>query len=305
LVSDNENVTGVVLMYHRVSALQEDAYGLAVQPRHFAEHVEHLTRLGCVVPLAEMLHPNRALKIAITFDDGYADNAAAAALLAQAGLPATYFITTGRLGGQPFWWDRLAAAFLGAHPLPDGVDVTLGSRDLWLALNDAPARKVALTFLHRRLRPLPPAELDATVVELLGRLDVPKSAGDALSLTLDGLRRMAALPDVEIGAHTRTHLQLAGQTEALQREEVLGSVSDLRSLLGQPVTSFAYPFGTRRAVGELAPRLVREAGCLLACSTERGVVTERAAPHRLPRLNVRDWNAAELDLQISRLDPRG
>ena len=38
---------------------------------------------ACVVPLTEILQPAKALKIAITFDDGYADNASTAAPLAR------------------------------------------------------------------------------------------------------------------------------------------------------------------------------------------------------------------------------
>lgn len=295
-------MSGIILMYHRVAAPQEDAYGLAVHPEWFTEHVDHLSRLGCVVPLTEIVKPGRATKISITFDDGYADNATTAApLLAQAGLPATFFITTGRLGARRFWWDRLASAFLGEHPLPLGIDVTIGGRILWLALNDAEARRTALQFLHRRLRPLPPNELQATVDELLARLNPPVPPDDELTMTVDQLRATADLSLADIGAHTRTHLQLAGQNESLQQDEVGGSVADLSDLLGRPVTSFAYPFGTRRAIGELAPRLARDAGCVVACTTDRGTVTDRAPAQRLPRINVRNYGAAEFAARLEQI----
>ncbi len=137
-------MSGVVLMYHRVAALTEDPYGLAVHPRRFAEQVRHLSGLRCVVPLSEMIRRGRAATIALTFDDGYADNATVAGpLLAQTGLPATFFITTRQLGARRFWWDRLAAAFLGEHVLPDGIEVSLDGRDLWLALHNAEARRTS------------------------------------------------------------------------------------------------------------------------------------------------------------------
>jgi peptidoglycan/xylan/chitin deacetylase (PgdA/CDA1 family) len=276
-------VSSIVLMYHRVADSDHDAYGLQVHPDRFVEHVEHLTRLRCVVPLAEVLQPGRATKIAITFDDGYLDNATVAApLLAEAGLPATYFITTERLGGRRFWWDRLAAALLGEHQLPDGVDVTVGDRDLWLALNDREARRSSLFFLHRRLRPLPPDELRETVDDVLERLAVPAS-DDGLTMDADQLLATA-----------RTHLQLAGQREDVQRQEIMGSIGDLTSILGRTVTSFAYPFGTRSAVGDLAPRLAREGGCAVACTTEGRPVTNRRDAFRVPRLDARNRSGAEL-----------
>ena len=62
--------------------------------------------------------------MAITFDDGYADNLQVAApLLAERGLPATFFIVSGTIGsGREFWWDELEGLLLrrdsaatGAH----------------------------------------------------------------------------------------------------------------------------------------------------------------------------------------------
>lgn len=297
-------MTAVVLMYHRVATLADDAYGIAVRPDRFTEHVEHLAGLGCVVPLGEVLEPSRALRLAITFDDGYVDNATVAdPLLAEAGLPATYFITTGRLGGRRFWWDRLATALL-REDLPAGLDAPVAGRDLWLSLVDDRARRTALHFVHRRLRELPPGDLEAAVDALLDVLPADDAPADDLSMTDAQLRALAARPGVEIGAHTRTHLQLALHAEAVQREEVLGSVEDLTALLARPVTSFAYPFGGRSAVGEVAPRLTREAGCALACTTDQAAVAASGDAQRVPRLNVLDWTADELDAQVRALTLR-
>lgn len=294
-------MSGVVLMYHRVADPRDDVYGLAVGRGEFEEHIEHLGKLGSVVPLADVLKPGRAGKVAITFDDGYEDNARTAApLLSDAGLPATFFITTRTLGRRRFWWDRLAEAFRGEHPLPAGVDVEVRCRATWLALDDFEARTTSLLFLHRRLRPLTPNELEATVADLLDRLAVPAPVEDNRTMTVDQLRTMADLPFVEIGAHTRTHLQLCGQQSTLQHDEVVGSVEDVVALLGRPVTSFAYPFGSRSAVGELAPRLAREAGCDVACTTAHGAVTATTKPHLMPRINVGNWNEEEFATRVGR-----
>jgi peptidoglycan/xylan/chitin deacetylase (PgdA/CDA1 family) len=299
-------MTGVILMYHRVADAPDDPYGLAVAPDHFAAHVDHLRRRGGVVPLTEILRPSRALQVAITFDDGYVDNLTCAApLLADAGLPATYFITSGRVGGQHFWWDRLALGLLGDHPRPSGVDVSVAGQNLWLSLDTRDARLTSLMFLHRRLRPLPPAELLSTVDAILHQLQAPTPPENARTMTTAQLQALSLLPGADIGAHTRTHLQLRDQSRRLQEEEISGSVADLTAALGRPVTSFAYPFGSRSAVGDLAPRLTRQAGCLLACTTDPGPVAARPDSQRLPRLNVQDWTAGELAAQIDRMADRG
>jgi peptidoglycan/xylan/chitin deacetylase (PgdA/CDA1 family) len=148
---------------------------------------------------------------------------------------------------------------------------------------------------------LPPDELLATVDDLLERLGAPEPPDDQVSMTAEELREISQLPLVAIGAHTRTHLQLSGQSEDLQQDEVTGSLADLREILNQPITSFAYPFGSHSAVGDLAPRLTRESGCALACSTAEGPVLRGSDKYRLPRLNVRDWDAAEFGGRIDEL----
>jgi peptidoglycan/xylan/chitin deacetylase (PgdA/CDA1 family) len=61
--------------------------------------------------------PTQRAQVAITFDDGYADNRAAAVILAAAGLPATFFITVGRIGERrEVWWDRLEQVVMRCAP---------------------------------------------------------------------------------------------------------------------------------------------------------------------------------------------
>jgi peptidoglycan/xylan/chitin deacetylase (PgdA/CDA1 family) len=290
----------VVLLYHRVADLRQDPYGLAVHPDRFAAHVEHLVRLGSTVPLESTVGPEASSRgIAITFDDGYADNATAAApVLVDAGLPATWFITVGFLGRRRFWWDRLADALLGAHPLPSSIDVEIAGRKIWLDLRTTTARHNALHFLHRRLLPMAQSTLQSTVDYIIGLLDAPGPTADDLTMTPDQLKCLAASPLQQVGAHTRTHVHLHGQSEDVQLEEILGSVADLSELLQRPVLDFAYPFGSHDTVGTVAPGLVEEAGCRLACTTTPGRVRRRSDPYRLPRLTVLDWDVDEFSARL-------
>jgi peptidoglycan/xylan/chitin deacetylase (PgdA/CDA1 family) len=60
-------------------------------------------------------------------------------------------------------------------------------------------------------------------------------------MTMDQVRQWAAR-GVEIGGHTRTHLDLTAVPEAVVASEVIGSKADLVEAGLRPL-SFAYPFG--------------------------------------------------------------
>ena len=123
---------GVVLMYHRVASDLVDPWRLCVSPTNFGAQLEVLADRYRVVTLRELVAARGSTgerpSVAITFDDGYADNLhAAAPLLVRQGLPATFFLTSGTLGSErEFWWDELDQLLLQPGALPAHLDLALG-----------------------------------------------------------------------------------------------------------------------------------------------------------------------------------
>ncbi len=101
-----------ILLFHRVTdAIPED--GLTIHPERFARIASLLRRRFRVVPLAEIFRlvrerlPMPQRTVAITFDDCYLDNLAAARVLSDHGLPATFFLPTAYVGtARRFAWDE-------------------------------------------------------------------------------------------------------------------------------------------------------------------------------------------------------
>jgi peptidoglycan/xylan/chitin deacetylase (PgdA/CDA1 family) len=93
-----------------------------------------------------------------------------------------------------------------------------------------------------------------------------------------------AAAGIEIGAHTRRHPRLPALTDAALEDEVAGARDELASVLGTPVTTFAYPHGLHDARVRAA---VERAGFDGACSTEGGVNGPATDRFRLRRVNVR------------------
>ena len=98
----------------------------------------------------------------------------------------------------------------------------------------------------------------------------------------DQVRQLEAAR-MDIGAHTRTHVNLPALPEAARRSEIDGSAADLRGVLGHPVYWFAYPYG---AFSPPVVDEVRRAGFLLAVTTKAGVTASTAAPLEVPRIHV-------------------
>ena len=121
-----------ILMYHRVTELANDPHLLAVTPVHFGQHLEAIRAIGAPLRLEELVRaleqgrvPRRA--VAVTFDDGYADNLHnAKPLLARHDVPATVYVTAGQVGGRrEFWWDELDRLLLQPGTLPPVLRLAL------------------------------------------------------------------------------------------------------------------------------------------------------------------------------------
>ena len=83
--------------------------------------------------------------------------------------------------------------------------------------------------------------------------------------------RDLARAGVEIGAHTRTHADVARiEDPALLRDEIAVAGRDLAEAVGTSVRSFAFAYGWHRNLTAEAFRVAREAGYDAACSCYGG-----------------------------------
>jgi hypothetical protein len=130
----------VVLLYHRVAALASDPQQLAVSPDNFREQMVYLKKRYPLVRFEEDWSRVKSLTIAVTFDDGYADNFLnALPILEEVGIPATFFVSTGNLDTEyEYWWDELERIILGDLHLPENFSLDdNGLARRWLTDNFA------------------------------------------------------------------------------------------------------------------------------------------------------------------------
>lgn len=318
-----------ILLYHRVAEPEADPWRLAVARDRFAEQVDVLREGFKPIPLRELVEklddglPERA--VAITFDDGYADNLESAVpLLERAGLPATFFLTTAMLGKNgEFWWDDLERILLRPGTLASPVRLHVAgverewelgedayydpqraaSFSTWRATDLPPTTRHSLYLeLYQLLRPLEDAERRELIDELLVAAGLATSGrGVNRILTPDEVVTLGRSSGVEVGAHTSTHPQLSALGPTAQLQEIESSKRRLEELLESPVSGFAYPHGGTDAYDRKSVSAVREAGFEFACSAFQGAVFRANPRFELPRFLVEDWSGEELARRLEAL----
>jgi peptidoglycan/xylan/chitin deacetylase (PgdA/CDA1 family) len=292
-----------ILLYHRVAEPATDPFELAVSPRRFLEHLDVLQALGRIQSLAELVRDVGSRRrgqasFAVTFDDGYHDNLSAAKpVLEERGAPATVFVASGLVGGQPFWWDELAELLLDYTSPPVRIELTInGVSRTWDV--DSTTRTRVFDEVWALLQELEEDARRRALAALRAQLSsTPRASGR--SLTVAELKELAEGDLVSIGAHTQTHPVLARLSDDAARVEVVGSKEWIEDVLDEPVTAFSYPYGGSNHYGRSAVEIVRAAGFELACSGEPGPVTRGCDPLQLPRVTVKNWTSDALEKTLA------
>jgi peptidoglycan/xylan/chitin deacetylase (PgdA/CDA1 family) len=275
----------LILCYHRVlprndplipSCIDREAFDADM--RVVAEHFNALPMSEAIERLRSGRLPPRA--IAITFDDGYADNLAEALpILRKYSLPATVFVATSYLDGGRMWNDTITESVRRASgEILDLTDFDLGM----LPIRTPEERGATALRVMLHLRRLPTESRAARVDELASRIGAELPTD--LMLTSEQLVELHQA-GVEIGAHTMTHPILARISDVSAADEIRGSRDRLQSLTRAPVVGFAYPNGLPGVDYYRAHvEAVRHAGYSYAVTTAKGCASADADYFQLPRI---------------------
>ena len=296
-LSANKTVdVDLVVLYHRFAAGEPDPLGLCVAPGHFAEQLNVLSDEFEVVPLSDIAGSVRrgepgAGRIAITIDDGYTDNLTTGIpMIADAGLPATLFAATGHIEEQRhFFWDEMAQLITGPGKRPHSLTI---NGHTWRTTTAA-ERETARAELHRQTQPGSHAEIEATLEELR---NWAQAATDDLPrpVTTEELKQIASTPGIEIGAHTRDHVNLAHQQPGEARLQVERSRDDVIAWTGTMPRAFSYPFGIpRHDVDHEAIAVVADSGFECAVVNQPVPVEAGASVFAIPRAFAPDIGGDE------------
>lgn len=306
---------GVILMLHRV--LADDASAalphrneLCVGPQAFERLLRWLRQHFDCVHLMGLLKDHQQPrgdsrpKVALTFDDGWRDNALNAfPLLQQYQVPASIFLSTDYIGSrQRFWWESLGETLWGSHG--EGPRHTLIEalrkigRPLPAAyfMNQRPnARSQTLAGYLQSLKTLSPAALhqltDACPAESLPQ-----------ALDWQQVRELEGSGLISFGPHGASHALLPGLDNQRLDEELSRSHHALQQGCQQPLPVYCYPNGDHDA--RVRARLAAHR-YPFALSTRAGICQGHDDPLALPRIGVSQRNASRPSLLAWRISRGG
>jgi peptidoglycan/xylan/chitin deacetylase (PgdA/CDA1 family) len=289
----------IVLMLHRVLADSESANanslrGTVLRDVTFERLSEFLCRHSELVDLGKGMpsweEPAQRPRIAVTFDDGWRDNATTAfSITRRKNIPITIFVCPALMGrNRPFWPERVISLLKAAcapgrdrRTLLDfltrlGASETVPSEG---SLTEA-ASEAVIEALKRQ-----GPEERASAIETLARLsadgDVFDGGSDATMswLEVEHLRQSG----VTFGSHTQSHQILPQISEEAIRLELSASKQEIENRQDTPCRLLAYPNGS---VSTPVRQQAARAGYTLAFTTQCGKWTANTDPLLIPRVNM-------------------
>jgi peptidoglycan/xylan/chitin deacetylase (PgdA/CDA1 family) len=290
-----------ILIFHRVLRQRDPLLPGEPSAADFDALLVHLKERFNMLPLADAVErlyrgtlPSAAL--AVTFDDGYADNAAVAApILQRHGVPATVFVATAYLDGGVMWNDAVIAAIRSTHR----SELDLQSLDLGVhRLESVDERRRAIDKLLASLKYLEGERREREARKVLQAADVAMPVG--LMMNRDSVRSLGRF-GIDVGSHTRTHPILTRLDAGDAWHEINEGKRDLEQVVRHPVTLFAYPNGRPRDdYADEHVRMVKEAGFSAAVTTSRGAASRASDRMQLPRFTPWSREPLKFDLLMLR-----
>jgi peptidoglycan/xylan/chitin deacetylase (PgdA/CDA1 family) len=290
-----------VLIFHRVVREADPLLPSEPSAAEFDALIAHVKARFTILPLREAVHrlqgeslPDRAL--AITFDDGYADNVEIAApILQRHGVSATVFVASGYLDGACMFNDVVIHAF--RHAVGGELDLSdLGFGRHALASADMRTAGIDKVLEQIKYRSIEERNAKAAAILRIARVAPPAP----MMMSRSAVQRLRSF-GIEVGAHTVHHPILTAIPAHEARWEISESKRALEELVDGPVSLFAYPNGKPgRDYDREHVEMVREAGFVAAVSGAWGAASRASDVFQLPRFTPWTRRPLKFDLLMLR-----
>ncbi|HEY4323702.1 MAG TPA: polysaccharide deacetylase family protein [Mucilaginibacter sp.] len=237
-----------ILIYHGICEKDHTRFNPIFLKRDtFESHLKFYKKHFNIVSLDEYYDQNfdsDKFNVCITFDDGFANNYKyVLPLLDKYQIPATLFITAIRDGGYDILWNDFLGIVSKYGPekiIYKNESYYKGEHDKYISSDTGISlvEKLRSTGTHEKME----------MMELLYELSPFRNKEDEkdywLQLTAEQIKELSYSPFVTIGAHGYFHNDLASISASDAAGELALSKQYLENIIGKPVTSFAFPYGS-------------------------------------------------------------
>lgn len=263
-----------------------------MEAEHFDAQMAYLAHRFRCVSLATLLDEMAnghisPYTVAITFDDGFRDNATTAfPILQRYRIPATIFLTADFIGNSELLWPEKISGAIAITKMPfldfDGTRHAIGTSE---------QKANIYRLLTHTFKNIPPADIPQKIADILNRIEVSEhqlnnSQWHGQVGTMDW-NEAKALKDsglIEFGAHTKSHSCLKELSNDHAEQEISESKHIIERHLG-PIQYFAYPFGEGYYTNEHRLMAIR-AGYRAVFTTDAQRVSSHTDFYSLPRLGI-------------------
>jgi peptidoglycan/xylan/chitin deacetylase (PgdA/CDA1 family) len=290
-----------VFLFHKVPKERDKLVPCDIWQADFEKVVDYLSENFSILPLTDAVQHLDSNKLpkgsaAITFDDGYADwRSGVVPILESRSIPATFYISTGQLSGQPMWHERLANILMVYKG--EELDMT-EFRHPVLKTGTIQQRIEALRALEYHFKYLPLRIRDMFLDQLEQK--VGAKPANVSRISVEDIAFISR-KGFEIGAHTHDHPILGLCDSDLALDEIARPKEILQEIIKAPVSGFAYPNGhpgidfSNRHI-----EMVKAAGYSYAVTTQWGVASHRTSPYQIPRFTPWGPSRSKMSLQLLR-----
>ena len=287
-----------IFMLHRFACRQLDINGHELSLLWFALEFMRKRKFNfvSVEDIAESIRNNEPLperSVAFSLDDGYWDQVEATGIVfAHFDCPATYFVTTGFINGDLWFWDAKIHYLVESASESQLNDLMA----LFPHLNfSGVARSDVAPMIVFDLTSLSIVDIENTIANLSSRLvvDIPEKVPDKYRGTtwqrLKDMERMG----LKVGPHTYSHPLLSRENDEKSRAEILRSKEELALHISNPINVFCYPVGRMQDFGARDMEIVKDLGFAGAVSAIPGAVNTGNGDERfsMPRYSFPDTKA--------------
>jgi peptidoglycan/xylan/chitin deacetylase (PgdA/CDA1 family) len=297
LAADAESAL-TILLYHGVTETAstgiENYSGKHIAAATFAAQMKTLRRHCAVLSIDEVVEllregkplPRRA--VAVSFDDGFANNyTIAAPILDDMRVPAVFYVSSGIVNTDlMFWVDELEDCLnlTAARHLTVVLDQPC---EFPLARRDERIR--ALEAIKNHCKRAPSEEKDRILADVKGATGIEPQVEHATNyrkIAWAQLRAMAGNPLFTVGGHSLYHDILSGLPPARMRDDVRLSISLLAYQLRIPIRHYSYPEGQAHHFNAQVIEELKHHGVVCCPSAMHGLNPQGTDPFHLRRVMV-------------------